>query len=215
MHPLIQQSGIIMQVAPEKAETGWTAEEEQHIAVVLERYSTALGGINAVRRLFAGLTLRRVQAGAGMHYAGRRLITLGDGLFRQHGIPDHQFWGPRVAIAHELAHYWDWSTAPWWIQWLGGNGRFVNGLKAIERGEPGPTWWARERGPVESWAETVAGFLFPEYFAFLRNEAPAREVISWTSPTGEVILYPTLGPLHALYIQRCFEQTRRMVGGGV
>ncbi len=208
MHPLIEQTGIRLEVAPEKASTGWSEEELQHVALVLERFSVALGGLPAVRALFNGLTLRRVQAGAGIHYAGKRLITLGDGLFRQYGIPAHQLWGPRVAIAHELGHYWDWLTAPWWIRWLGGNGRWVRGLALIERAEPGPTWWARERGAVESWAETVAGYLFPEYFAFLREEAPAREVMAWTSANGDVISFPTLAPLHALYVRRCFDQAR-------
>ncbi len=203
MQQIIEQAGLILQ-----AEVEWRPNELDDLALVLERFSAALGGSARLRRVFAGLMLRRVQAGAGMHYAGRRLITLGNGLFYQHGHPDHQLWGPRVAIAHELAHYWDWTTVPWWLRWLGGNGRWVKGLTAIEQVEPGPTWWARERGPVESWAETVAGYLFPEYFAFLRLEAPAREVMTWTSPTGDTFTYPGLAPLHHGYVRRCFEIAR-------
>ncbi len=205
MHPIIQQAGLYLRSA---SETEWRPKELDDLAVVLERFSAALGGLPILRRVFNGLTLQRVKAGAGMHYAGKRLITLGDGLFYQYGHPDHQFWGPRVAIAHELAHYWDWTTAPWWVRWWGGDGRLVRGLAAIEKDEPGPTWWARERGSVESWAETVAGYLFPEYFAFLRVEAPGREAMTWTSPTGEVVSYPGLGPLHAMYVKRCFEVMR-------
>lgn len=210
MHPAIEQAGIQLEVAPEKAAEGWKAEEIEHLVIVLERYTAALHSPAAVRAIFAGLTLRRVAGGAGMHYAGQRLVTLGDALFRQYGVPDHQRWGPRVAIAHELAHYWDWRTAPWWIRWLGGNGRWVRGLTAIERAEPGPTWWAREKGAVESWAETVAGFLFPEYFDFLRQEAHPRETLVWTTPDGKALTFPTLAPLHAWYVKRCFEQASLM-----
>jgi len=89
-------------------------------------------------------------------------------------IYDELFNGPypEVGIVHELGHAWDWDT--WASESLGD---FVGD-------EPRPTNYAWTNAE-EHWAETVAGWVYPDYPA---QERRTRRV------AGE------LGPLHQQYM---------------
>ena len=179
---------------------------------VARRFEDKAGSAQAARRAIGGVTIERVSQSKSAHWGGK--ITIADYSFDQ---PDakgtlKKQWGPRVAIAHELAHYWDWKTGSVWSRAINASGAIVGGMSTAIGGEPGPTWWARTAGITEDWAESVAGYLFPKYFHFLREEAkldPAvytKEYYDVTLPSGRTVTFgPGLGPRHYLYVAAQFR----------
>jgi RHS repeat-associated protein len=177
-------------------------EELETVLQVAERFEDRAGSREAARRAIGGVIIRRISQGGTQHFLGE--ITIADYSFDQGGGPLKRQWGPKVAIAHELAHYWDWKTGTWSSKILG-FGAIVALMPIATWGEPGPTHHARTKGVVEDWAETVAGYLFPEYFAFLRIEDPAREVWRYVDPQGFVYTLPGLLPRHYAYVAAQFR----------
>jgi len=222
-HPILNP---LLPLPDEEVPPCWEWEEglwrsAAELEVVLEvagRFRRAAGCLEGARRAIGGVTIRRVREGMGAHHAGRSLITVGDALFDQPQAQTpllHQ-WGPQVAIAHELAHYWDWKTGNWWSRVWGKPGMLTEGMRARVGNEPGPTWYARTQGAVEDWAESVAGYLFPEYFQALEAEAMVnenykREYYLWQAMPDRpsVRMGPGLLPLHLAYVE---EQFRSLCG---
>jgi len=222
-HPILNP---LLPLPDEEVPPCWEWEEglwrsAAELEVVLEvagRFRRAAGCLEGARRAIGGVTIRRVREGMGAHHAGRSLITVGDALFDQPQAqtPLLHHWGPRVAIAHELAHYWDWKTGNWWSRVWGKPGMLTEGMRARVGNEPGPTWYARTQGAVEDWAESVAGYLFPEYFQALEAEAMVnenykREYYLWQAMPDRpsVRMGPGLLPLHLAYVE---EQFRSLCG---
>jgi hypothetical protein len=92
----------------------------------------------------------------------------------------------------------------------------TEGMRARVGNEPGPTWYART-GAVEDWAESVAGYLFPEYFQALEAEVGVgnplyqREHYQWQAMPDRppVEIGPGLLPLHLACVE---EQFRALCG---
>jgi RHS repeat-associated protein len=184
-------------------EGAWrNVEELETVLQVAQRFEDRAGSREAARRAIGGVTIRRISQGGTQHFLGE--ITIADYSFDQPDAkgPLKRQWGPKVAIAHELAHYWDWKTGTWWSKILG-FGAVVALMPIATRGEPGPTLYART-SIVEDWAETVAGYLFREYFAFLPEEAP-EEVGTYEYPRGIERPLPGLLPRHYAYVVAQFH----------
>ncbi len=186
---------------------GWEIGELQTILEVVEHFTELSGSITATRQALGGVIIQQIPGnGGGRHLAPVGLIQISKGLFHQGGSPLQQQWGAHVAVAHELAHYWAWKNSGTWLQKaLGFPGNMVNGLTLSTRNEPGPTWWARNKGPVEDWAESVAGYLYPQYFSWLRENLNEQETA--THVTLKFSL-PGLGPHHEAYITEQFYELR-------
>jgi len=210
-----------MHPAPGEANACWEWEEGlwrnvTELGAVLQvarRFEDRAGSAEAARRAIGGVTIRRVLDGTAEHHAGQSLITVGNDTFDQPWVLSALLrqWGPKVAIAHELAHYWDWKTGDEWSRMVGAPGIIVEGMSGVIQGEPGPTWWAREAGVVEDWAESVAGYLFPEYFRALRAEASVNPLyqreyyqVKIYGPV-EVTIGPGLLPHHLAYVEAQFR----------
>ena len=148
-------------------------------------------GISAGLKTFA----ERVAGGGG--YQFRETIWLYNATFDKlydFGGAFRELWGPPVAIAHELAHYWDWKTGDVLSKVLNAPGVLVGGLPSAIGFEPGPTQYART-DIVEDWAESVAGFLYSEYFEWLTSDP--NEWYKITLSDGQVVkVPPSLGPQH-------------------
>jgi RHS repeat-associated protein len=180
--------------------------ELQTVFEVVQRFELRAGSAEAVRQAIGGVTIRRISQGTTQQFLGE--ITIADYSFDQSGGPLKKEWGPKVAIAHELAHYWDWKTGSCWSK-IFGFGAIVRGMPSAVQGEAGPTSYARRAGVVEDWAESVAGYLFPEYFTFLRVEERARrmtgEIRVVPHPLGFPQTLPGLGPFHRAYVATQFR----------
>jgi RHS repeat-associated protein len=189
-------------------EGAWkNVDELEAVLEVARRYEDKAGSAGAAQRAIGGVTVERISQGTTQHLLGR--ITIADYTFNQSGGSLKRKWGPKVAIAHELAHYWDWKTGSAWAKTAGGSGAIVAGMPSAIQGEVGPTWYART-SIVEGWAESVAGYLFSEYFAFLVQEAKLtgdpREYRVITLPSGNIVrLPPGLGPRHRAYVVAQFR----------
>jgi RHS repeat-associated protein len=189
------------------ADCGWnqghwrSLMELNTILDVAERYSMKMGGAGAVRQALGGVRIRRLPTGTTETFRGT--VRIANYIFDQPnpiGGSLQKEWGPKVAVAHELAHYWDWKTGNFLSQLLNLPGAIVTDMTEAIEDEPGPTSYART-SIVEDWAESVAGYLYPVYFDWLR--ADPKE---WrTLPNGEK-LPPGLGPLHEAYVKEQFHR---------
>jgi RHS repeat-associated protein len=189
------------------AHCGWKAGNWRSVAElvavrqVADRYAEKAGGEGPTRRLLGGVLIKRSPVSPSHQL--RSSIVLSDAAFDRPGAIGaalQQEWGPKVEIAHELAHYWDWKTGTSLSKAWNLPGAIVLGMPAAVQTEPGPTAYART-GPVEDWAETVAGYLYPVYFEWLKLDP--REWI--TLENGDKIP-PGLGTLHRLYVWNQFRR---------
>jgi RHS repeat-associated protein len=186
----------------------WRSIDELLIVLeVARRFEEKTGSAEAARRAIGGVTINRISQGT-----TRQLWTtvyLADYIFDQAGGDLKRQWGPRVAIAHELAHYWDWRSGGLLARIFNLPGSLARNMAAAVEGEVGPTQYARTAGISEDWAESVAGYLFPEYFEFLVAEAERTgdysEFRLIVLPSNEIaILPPGLGPLRQVYVETQF-----------
>jgi len=178
----------------------WTLDQLQMVSEVLQDFASCAGGFDAARTAFEGVIFQRIRKGITAHYPGQKRITLTTAILSNQPRDN-----AKVAILHELAHYWDWTT---------GN-RLSAGLRGL--GEPGPTSYARDHAIQgnwkEDWAESVAGYVYPGYFTRLSitniNNPSSKEVFSLrVYPTSGnnlsspmVLTWPRLGPQHRAYVR--------------
>jgi hypothetical protein len=144
------------------------------------------------------VTIERVSQGTTGYWPPFSIITIADYTFDQSGGSLKRQWGPKVAIAHELAHWWDRKVSSPWFEW-----KLSSGLRDVVRNEPSPTLYGYSDAQ-EEWAESVAGYLFPVYFVYLAAEDP-QEVGQYVDPLGFVIALPGLGPRHYAYVAAQFR----------
>jgi RHS repeat-associated protein len=188
-------------------------DELRAVEAVVQRYANAPGSQAVARTALEGVQIKRISSGITVKVSNRPVVEIADHEFDQPGGgPLQKLWGPQVAIAHEFAHYWDWKTGDFFSRLLGKAGAIVGSMSCSISGEDGPTWYARTYGPVEDWAESVAGYLYPEYFDFLRTEKPSEVLIghSFTQGVHKDFPLPGLGPQHYDFVNEQF----RSLGGG-
>ena len=186
-------------------------DELQAVESVAQRYSDAARG--QASGILSGMSIYRIAQGETHQMFNR--IDIADYTFDQQGGGALQkLWGPQVAIAHEFAHYWDWKTGDWFSQAINSRGQLSAGLANAIGTEKGPTNWARTGPYGEDWAETTAGYLYPEYFDFLAKEQSANEAgvglglgsaTNGSIPSFNPFGLPGLGPAHSNYVAAQFR----------
>jgi hypothetical protein len=172
-------------------EGNWQLGDLEAVHTAVKDFASAAGGADAARQALGGLTIKRTHGGVTGHLRGS--ITLSDYVFDQGGFRDTL--GTRIAIVHELAHYWDWHTGNLWTRTNNQPGAIVRSMSNAIQNEPGPTWWARTSGIGEDWAESVAMYVYQDYANILRAENDLRE-------TGRI--QPGLGLLHRQFVASQF-----------
>ncbi len=181
----------------------WQLKELNTILQAVEDFAAAAGSVEATQKAIGGAIFERVGQGTTAHW-GLGRITIADYTFAQSGL--RTWLGPKIAIVHELAHYWDWKTGNVWSKALNHSGHIVQNLPH----EIGPTFWGRTN-PAETWAEDVAGFVYPGYFAILKAEGKPKENFVVQLQYGPVVIplrMPGLGPQHSSYTARQFQALR-------
>ncbi len=184
----------------------WTIAELEIIVGVLTRYAQAAGRMESARRALGGAEITRSRNKSAKTRQNWHWIILSDYTLEQHGL--RKKWGPQIALAHELAHYWDHRTGHLLSRLLLRPGVIVRGLPEAVGDELGPTWWGR-MSPVEQWAETVAMYLYPEYQSILEQENDSRECFSVCYAPGDEHRLPSLGPKHLDYVESWFASLRQ------
>ena len=178
----------------------WTLDQLDTVLKSVQDFASAAGGTEAARKAIGGAIFVRTSDGQTMHW-GFGLITLADHTFNQSKL--RAFYGPRISIVHELAHYWDWrNNKVWQIHKL--DGPLARGLP---QREDGPTAYGRTL-LREEWAESVAGYVYPQYYWIIRAEGKPTEVTKGRSQFGPCSLefdLPGLGPQHYAYVERQFR----------
>ena len=101
------------------------------------------------------------------------MIELSDSSFNQAGL--RRELGPRIAVVHELSHYWDWKTGGLWSRIKNSAGNKVSGLVAFIGQESAPTAYGRTN-TQEDWAESVAMYVYPQYAKIIQSEGDPLEV---------------------------------------
>jgi len=149
----------------------WNLSDLEAVFTAVKDFASVAGGSDAARRALGGVVIRRIKEG--VTHQLWNVISLADYTFNQSG--HRKALGPRIAIIHELAHYWDWRTGTLGSRLFNLPGAIVRGLPEAVGDEDGPTWYARTKGPVEAWAESVAGYVYPDYFNILKLELDPRE----------------------------------------
>ncbi|MDE3091022.1 MAG: RHS repeat protein, partial [Chloroflexota bacterium] len=191
---------------------GWTAGELQTIYKALNRFSSAVGGVEAAMNAIGGVTFAvnngEWRDSQGQLYAGtvKELIRLPHAHFQQQGL--RQGVGPEIGIVHELAHYWDWKTGDLVSQFLNAPGWIVTqmatqGYLCGVYCEKGPTGYGR-KNPQEQWAESVAAWVYPEYIDIIRAEPDPFGAEGLGLPAGRG--GPGLGGLHVSFVIRQIYQ---------
>ncbi len=205
--PIPAPSGVFD--SDSSSDCGWNSgywrslEELRTVLEVVERYKDEFGSTGATRKAIGGVKIVRYPKWGTHAYRGAILIA--DKEFDQPrtnptGASLQKEWGPKVAIAHELAHYWDWKTGDFLSRFFNLPGSIVSDMANAIEDEPEPTAYAR-KSLVEDWAESVAGYLFPVYFDWLRGDRN-----EWRILPNDVRLPPGLGPLHEAYVRQQFHQ---------
>jgi len=178
----------------------WTLSQLETVLGAVEDFARVAGSVEATRQAIGGAKFERIGRGQTAHWGFGR-ITLADHTFNQKKL--RAVLGPRIAVVHELAHYWDWKTNNPWQKITSPSGDLARGLPT----EDGPTAYGRSK-LCEQWAESVAGYVYPEYFAILRAEGKRHENIDGFSQIGPWTMsfrLPGLGPQHYTYVQRQFR----------
>jgi len=199
-----------MHPAPGEIDACWQWEpgawrsvgELQAVLEVGQRFEDRAGSAQAAQRAIGGVTIRRISQGRTAYWWPSTIIIADYSFDRSGGDLERQ-WGPKVAIAHEFAHFWDAKASNLW-QLIVGEWELSSGLRDAVQGEPGPTRHARTHDASEDWAESVAGYVFPEYFVYLPLEDPG-EVREYRDPQGVVHLLPRLLPRHYSYVAAQFR----------
>jgi hypothetical protein len=174
----------------------WEYSDLEVVKAAVATYRREAGSVDATRMALAGVTIRRVSAGKTAYYEGLSLITLADYTFQQPG--PRAVWGPQIAVAHELAHHWDWKAG-------GANSTGISGGILMELG---PTDYGRMGGPKEEWAESVAGYLYPVYFQILGIEGSPDENFTVVYHFGFAHKLPGLGVFHSAFVASRFNSLR-------
>ncbi len=179
----------------------WHLDELRTVLQAIQDFSQVAGGIEPTRRAIGGAMFVRVREGITAHH-GFGYITLADYTFSQNG--ERASLGPRIAIVHELAHYWDWKSGNLSTKLLNQCGHLSRGLP---QREIAPTMYGRT-ALAENWAESVAGYVYPEYFLMLRKENnPLENFILQIRYRGAELslVMPGLGPYHYAYLTYQFH----------
>jgi len=178
----------------------WKLSELHTLLQTVKDFADIAGSVEATQRAIGGATFKRVSSGVTGHWGWGR-ITLADYTFNQSGM--RRTLGSRIAIAHELAHYWDWKTGGISGKIFNQSGQIVQNLPQ----EVGPTAYGRTH-PNETWAESVAGYVYPSYFGILRAEGDPNENYQQNLQYGPITMnfkMPGLTPLHYAYVKQQFQ----------
>ncbi|MFZ1464633.1 MAG: RHS repeat-associated core domain-containing protein, partial [Anaerolineae bacterium] len=186
LHPAPGQPGHIW------VKGGWELADLETVQNAVGDFAAKAGGASAAHTVLGGVTIRR-GSGSFQLYSG---IELTDSTFNQAGL--RKKFGPRIAVVHELAHYWDWKTGGIWSKVMNTSGALVDGMTAFVGmgNESAPTLYG-QKNAQEEWAESVAMYVYPEYEQILLSENNPLEV----QPN---VGRPGLGPLHAGYVKAQF-----------
>jgi RHS repeat-associated protein len=134
----------------------WTLNELELLRQAIEDLGSRVGGAAKVRELIGPAYVRRVH-GKDLHRwfcenIYPRVVPAALTTWRTVRLYDETFLSPQTTIVHELAHVWDWGS--WASESLED---FV--------GDARPTVYA-QTNPEEHWAETVTGWIYPDYPEF-------------------------------------------------
>jgi len=179
-HPAPSESGQVWE------EGAWELSDLNQVLAAVAQFADAAGGSEAAQLAIGGVAIYRVAEGGTYQY--KASIQLDDAVMNQTGLRKEL--GPQIAVVHELAHYWDWKMGGPLSKFLNMPGALSRGMRAAVGGEPGPTWWARNGGFAEDWAESAAAYVIPRYTTIVAQE-------------GEHT--PGLSPLHKEYLNQAFS----------
>ena len=187
LHPAPGQPGQIW------IKGGWELADLKTVQNAVSDFAAKAGGTLVAHTVLGGVTIRR----GSNSFQLRSGIELTDSTFNQAGV--RKEFGPKIAVVHELAHYWDWKTGSFWSKMMNTPGALVNGITApVGIGnESAPTLYG-QTNEQEDWAETVAMYVYPEYQQILLSENNPFEV----QPN---VGRPGLGIRHATYVKTQFE----------
>ena len=168
----------------------WQLTDLDTVQQAVEDFAAKSGGVDAARSALGGVTIGR-GSGSFQLYS---TIELADSSFNQVGF--RKDLGPRIAVVHELAHYWDWKTGGFWSKITNTAGEKASGMAAFVGQESGPTDYGR-KNIQEAWAESVAMYVYPQYAQIIQSEGNPLEV---NFEAGR----PGLGSRHVGYVEAHF-----------
>ncbi len=168
----------------------WELTDLDTVLQAVGDFAAKAGGADAARNALEGVTIVR-GSGSFQLYS---MIELSDSSFNQAGL--RRELGPRIAVVHELSHYWDWKTGGLWSRIKNSAGNKVSGLVAFIGQESAPTAYGRTN-TQEDWAESVAMYVYPQYAKIIQSEGDPLEV---NFAPGR----PGLGPRHMTYVEAHF-----------
>jgi hypothetical protein len=173
----------------------WNFDEVLTIANGVSRMSQSLGGPDVFTQAIGEIKITLVEN------SGSGGLTFGSGkieFLRTTLTSQSPQWLGEVAVVHELAHAWAFHQTPWLLRMM--NVDLVSRkMRLFVGAEEGPTKYGQKNwlNPAEEWAESVAGYVYPEYINHLKTRTQNAE------PSAG------LGPRHKEFVEEEIQQLQR------